>query len=513
MIEENKSSMKNSVRRLVIAGIGVLIQIIWVVVLVMRLNQYSQIITLLTVAIELVLVLAVYSMDTNAAFKLPWIILITVAPIVGICVFFLFGRSGATKKVRTRYRKIDQQLFAYLNQDEQIIEELSKKDERLANDFKYLWKCASSPVYKNTDVKYYGDTCDAMAAQLEDMMKAKQFIFLEYHAIEMAESFQALRKVLMAKAREGVEIRILYDDAGCIGFLNPRFIKYMESMGIQCRVFNPIMPVLNIFMNNRDHRKITVIDGRVAYTGGYNLADEYFNITHPYGTWKDTGIRLAGDAVASLTVTFLQMWNATAEADHEFQTYFPKLDYRAADTGFVQPYADGPLTDGYFAEDVYLNLIKSAKHFFYAATPYLIISDDMTRELCLAAERGVDVRIVTPGIPDKKLVYQTTRSYYAPLVRRGVRIYEYTPGFIHQKQTLCDGETATVGTINFDYRSLYHHFENGVLLHGCGALGAIGEDFAQIFEVSREVTEQYKGKRSMGLRIIQCILRLFAPLL
>ena len=513
MIEENKSSMKNSVRRLIIAGIGVLIQIIWVVVLVMRLNQYSQIITLLTVAIELVLVLAVYSMDTNAAFKLPWIILITVAPIVGICVFFLFGRSGATKKVRARYRKIDQQLFAYLNQDEQIIDELSKKDERLANDFKYLWKCASSPVYKNTDVKYYGDTCDAMAAQLEDMMQAKKFIFLEYHAIEMAESFQALRKVLMAKAREGVEIRILYDDAGCIGFLNPRFIKYMESMGIQCRVFNPIMPVLNIFMNNRDHRKITVIDGKVAYTGGYNLADEYFNITHPYGTWKDTGIRLAGDAVASLTVTFLQMWNATAEADHEFQTYFPQLDYRAADAGFVQPYADGPLTDGYFAEDVYLNLIKSAKHFFYAATPYLIISDDMTRELCLAAERGVDVRIVTPGIPDKKLVYQTTRSYYAPLVRRGVRIYEYTPGFIHQKQTLCDGETATVGTINFDYRSLYHHFENGVLLHGCGALGAIGEDFEQIFEVSREVTEQYKGKRSMGLRIIQCILRLFAPLL
>ena len=513
MIEENKSSMKNSVRRLIIAGIGVLIQIIWVVVLVMRLNQYSQIITLLTVAIELVLVLAVYSMDTNAAFKLPWIILITVAPIVGICVFFLFGRSGATKKVRARYRKIDQQLFAYLNQDEQIIEELSKKDERLANDFKYLWKCASSPVYKNTDVKYYGDTCDAMAAQLEDMMQAKKFIFLEYHAIEMAESFQALRKVLMAKAREGVEIRILYDDAGCIGFLNPRFIKYMESMGIQCRVFNPIMPVLNIFMNNRDHRKITVIDGKVAYTGGYNLADEYFNITHPYGVWKDTGIRLVGDAVASLTVTFLQMWNATAEADREFQTYFPQLDYRAADTGFVQPYADGPLTDGYFAEDVYLNLIKSAKHFFYAATPYLIISDDMTRELCLAAERGVDVRIVTPGIPDKKLVYQTTRSYYAPLVRRGVRIYEYTPGFIHQKQTLCDGETATVGTINFDYRSLYHHFENGVLLHGCGAIGAIGEDFAQIFEVSREVTEQYKGKRSMGLRIIQCILRLFAPLL
>ena len=336
---------------------------------------------------------------------------------------------------------------------------------------------------------------------------------MEYHAIEEAEAFGRIRDVLAERAAHGVEVRLFYDDVGSIGFIDPGFIKRMEAIGVECRVFNPVLPILNIFMNNRDHRKITVVDGKIGYTGGYNLADEYFNITHPYGVWKDTGIRLVGDAVASLTVTFLQMWNATAEADREFQTYFPKLDYRAADTGFVQPYADGPLTDGYFAEDVYLNLIKSAKHFFYAATPYLIISDDMTRELCLAAERGVDVRIVTPGIPDKKLVYQTTRSYYAPLVRRGVRIYEYTPGFIHQKQTLCDGETATVGTINFDYRSLYHHFENGVLLHGCGALGAIGEDFEQIFEVSREVTEQYKGKRSMGLRIIQCILRLFAPLL
>lgn len=364
MIEENKSSMKNSVRRIIIAGIGVLIQIIWVVVLLMRLNEYSQIITLLTVAIELVLVLAVYSMDTNAAFKLPWIILITVAPIVGICVFFLFGRSGATKKVRARYRKIDQQLFAYLDQDEQIIEELSKKDGRLANDFKYLWKCASSPVYKNTDVKYYGDTCDAMAAQLEDMMQAKKFIFLEYHAIEMAESFQALRKVLMAKAREGVEIRILYDDAGCIGFLNPRFIKYMESMGIQCRVFNPIMPVLNIFMNNRDHRKITVIDGKVAYTGGYNLADEYFNITHPYGQWKDSGIRFEGDAVQTATILFLEMWNALREQDVDIEKYLPVYPYKAKEQGFFALYGDSPLDKEPAGENVYMNLLRHAKNIF-----------------------------------------------------------------------------------------------------------------------------------------------------
>ena len=467
---------------------------------------------LLTVAIELVLVLAVYSMDTNAAFKLPWIILITVAPIVGICVFFLFGRSGATKKVRARYRKIDQQLFAYLNQDEQIIEELSKKDERLANDFKYLWKCASSPVYKNTDVKYYGDTCDAMAAQLEDMMQAKKFIFLEYHAIEMAESFQALRKVLMAKAREGVEIRILYDDAGCIGFLNPRFIKYMESMGIQCRVFNPIMPVLNIFMNNRDHRKITVIDGKVAYTGGYNLADEYFNITHPYGQWKDSGIRFEGDAVQTATILFLEMWNALREQDVDIEKYLPVYPYKAKEQGFFALYGDSPLDKEPAGENVYMNLLRHAKKYIYFTTPYLILSDEMTRELTGAAKRGVDVRIITPGIPDKKTIFQVTKSYYPQLLKHGVKIYEYTPGFMHEKQCICDGEIVVVGTINLDFRSLYLHFENAALFCGYEAVSHVKEDFDALFPICKDMSKE-PSERTRRLRLSQLILRLFSPLM
>ena len=367
---------------------------------------------------------------------------------------------------------------------------------------------------QGNQVEYFPMGEDAFESIFHELEKAEKFILIDFFIVAEGALWDKMHEILKRKIEEGVEVKFMYDDFGAAIRTRKYFKQILEHEGFEVRVFNPIMKYTSqLYMNFRSHQKIMVIDGKVGYTGGFNLADEYANLVERFGVWKDTGIRLAGDAVASLTVTFLQMWNATAEADHEFQTYFPQLDYRAADAGFVQPYADGPLTDGYFAEDVYLNLIKSAKHFFYAATPYLIISDDMTRELCLAAERGVDVRIVTPGIPDKKLVYQTTRSYYAPLVRRGVRIYEYTPGFIHQKQTLCDGETATVGTINFDYRSLYHHFENGVLLHGCGALGAIGEDFEQIFEVSREVTEQYKGKRSMGLRIIQCILRLFAPLL
>ena len=514
MRTEQKSNVKNSVGRLVFVGLSLLLQVLWILLLFLRLNAYSTAISLCFSVGAFLVALSIYAKHENAAFKMPWIILILAFPVLGLCIYLVFGHKNVVAKaMRRRFETIEPVLFEQIPQDEAVLGRLEEQDFAVANQCRYIKRFGHYPVYRNTDVTFYPDAAEGLAAQLHDLASAEHFIFMEYHAIEEAEAFGRIKDVLAERAAHGVEVRLFYDDVGSIGFIDPGFIKRMEAIGVECRVFNPVLPILNIFMNNRDHRKITVVDGKIGYTGGYNLADEYFNITHPYGTWKDTGIRLAGDAVASLTVTFLQMWNATAEADHEFQTYFPQLDYRAADAGFVQPYADGPLTDGYFAEDVYLNLIKSAKHFFYAATPYLIISDDMTRELCLAAERGVDVRIVTPGIPDKKLVYQTTRSYYAPLVRRGVRIYEYTPGFIHQKQTLCDGETATVGTINFDYRSLYHHFENGVLLHGCGALGAIGEDFAQIFEVSREVTEQYKGKRSMGLRIIQCILRLFAPLL
>jgi cardiolipin synthase len=336
---------------------------------------------------------------------------------------------------------------------------------------------------------------------------------MEYHAIEDKESFGGIKEILIQKAKEGVEVRIIYDDVGSIGFINPKFIKNMETYGIHCRVFNPIVPALNIFMNNRDHRKITVIDGEIGFTGGYNLADEYFNITHPYGHWKDSGIKLTGDAVNSLTCMFLEMWNVIDNTDKDYGSYLPKYDFKAYDKGYVAPYADCPLDGEAVGENVYMNIVKNAKRYVYFTTPYLIITDEMQRELSQAAKRGVDVRIITPGIPDKKLVYQVTRSYYAGLVKNGVRIYEYTPGFIHAKQCICDDEVATVGTINLDFRSLYFHFENGTYLYKCSAIGDIKKDFDDTFPICTEVTDKYKNGRSAVLRIWQCILRLFAPLL
>ena len=266
-------------------------------------------------------------------------------------------------------------------------------------------------------------------------------------------------------------------------------------------------------MNNRDHRKITVVDGQVGFTGGYNMADEYFNLTHPYGEWKDSGLRLEGPAVRSLTVTFLEMWNATQKVPDDPAPFLVPAAVPEDAEGYVIPYADSPLDSIATGEDVYLNLIKNAKRYVYITTPYLIIDEEMQRELTLAARRGVDVRIITPGIPDKKTVFRVTRSYYADLATAGVRIFEYTPGFIHAKQFVADGEVATCGTINLDYRSLYLHFENGCWFCHCPAVAQVRKDFDELFPICKEVTAEYAGHRERHVRGLNCILRLFGPLM
>ncbi len=472
MRAEEKERVKNSVGRLTFTGLSILIQI-------------------------------------------GWIVLLLLFPILGLCLYGLFGHTDLIgKKKQRRFDKLDKALFPMIPQEERVLRQLEKEEFAVANQCRYISKFSGFPVYDNTDVIFYAEASEGFEAQLAELEKAKKYIFMEYHAIEEATAFARLKEVLGRKAAEGVEVRLLYDDVGSVGFIDSGFIKRMEAIGVQCRVFNPVLPILNLFMNNRDHRKITVIDGNVGFTGGYNLADEYFNITHPYGYWKDTGVKLTGDAVKSLLVMFLEMWNAMKETDDCAPDCWAVPSQKGAEvSGYVQPYADSPLDSEYIGENVYLNLIKNAKHKLYVATPYLIISDEMNRELGLAAKRGVDVRVITPGIPDKKLIYKITRSYYAGLVLQGVRVYEYTPGFLHEKQVLCDEDCAVVGTINFDYRSLYHHFENGVFLYRCEAIKDIAKDFDDTLEKSEEVTEYYKSGRSAVLRGTQCLLRLFAPLL
>lgn len=511
--EESRQTIKNSVGRAVLVAISVLLQVFWIVLLVMRLNQYYAYISLATSVLSFLVVLHICGNKINAAYKLSWIVLIQFMPILGLCLFLMFGKESSNAVMRRRFGRIDQQMPRYLPQDEATAARLDAENPGLGNQAHYLRNIAGFPVYGDTRVTFYGDTNEALEAQKAELRKAEHFIFMEYHAIEDSTAWRGLEEILAEKAAAGVDVRVFYDDMGSIGFISKPFARRLQAQGIQCRVFNPLVPVLNVFMNNRDHRKITVVDGQVGFTGGYNLADEYFNLTHPYGQWKDSGLRLEGSAVRSLTVIFWEMWNATQKVQEDPTPFLVPAAVPQGAGGYVIPYADSPLDTIATGEDVYLNILKNAKRYVYITTPYLIIDDEMQRELTLAARRGVDVRIITPGIPDKKTVFRVTRSYYADLATAGVRIFEYTPGFVHAKQFVADDEVATCGTINMDYRSLYLHFENGCWFSSCDAVAQVRRDFEELFPLCTEVTGQYAGKRERYVRGLNCILRLFGPLM
>ena len=321
--------------------------------------------------------------------------------------------------------------------------------------------------------------------------------------------------VLERKVREGVKVRLIYDDVGSIKTIPPHFKKRLSDMGISCAVFNPFRPILSIILNNRDHRKILVVDGQVGFTGGINIADEYINEKVRFGYWKDTGIEIKGEAVWSLTTMFLEMWNYINQTKEDYYQYLPDIYNKKINPkdGYVQPYGDTPLDHENVGENVYLNMINRAKKYVYIYTPYLIVDNEMTVALENAAKCGVDVRIVTPGIPDKKLIFLLTQSYYEQLILNGVKIYQYTPGFLHGKCFVCDDKIATVGTINLDYRSLYLHFECGVFMYRSQAVMELKQDVLDTIAGSKQITLDFCRNRNIFSKLLQSILRLFAPLL
>ena len=574
--QETKAAVKNGVVRMVLAVISILLEVVVILSLLYLAGQKAGWVYSAIRFLGAMVVLRIYGSYKTASIRMTWMLVILLIPIFGTALYVMIGLNGHSLKMRKRYEDIDKILFPMLPDGEKEAENARKRDGRLGGIVDYIRRNAGYPVYQNTKVEYFDDAAKGIEAQKKDMAKAEKFIFMEYHAIEDAESWHEIRDVLAERVKAGVEVRVFYDDMGSLGFINTDFVKRTEEYGIQCRVFNPFAPGLNLFLNNRDHRKITVIDGKVGYTGGYNLANEYFHKTEPFGFWKDTGVRLEGDAVQSLTVTFLEMWNAISgedrddkdfkkymfnssaayvmqEKDRKIQddpklskerresiakgretieknrdAYFEKMraeisqdEKYLADTtpiegsslGFVQPYADTPMDDIHVGEDVYISMAESAQKYAWFITPYLIITDEMCHAFSLAARRGVDVRIITPGIPDKKLVYSLTRSYYNGLTRNGVRVFEFTPGFCHAKMSIADDLMATCGTINLDYRSLYHHFENGCLYADCDAVMDTKRDFEETFKQCREVTEYYTSGRGAFLRFSQLLLRLAAPLM
>ena len=500
--------VRNSIPRIIFVALAVLLQVAWLMALVLRFNTYSNWIAAASTIIALVVVVRLYIKHTSPAFKLPWIMLIMALPVMGLALYLMVEVFSDLGSFRKRMAALVQQRQQRIPQNPEIP---GKLDPDCAGYSRYLQQIGGAPVYENTAVTYYPEAVQAFEAMKQELEKAESFIFMEYFIVEDGSSFREILDILERKVQAGVEVRLMYDDLGSVGYVNLRFAKSLLDRGIRCQVFNPALPVVNLFMNHRDHRKITVIDGKVGFSGGYNLADEYFDRRRPYGKWKDTGVRLEGEAVRSLTAFFLEMWAASSGRPENFDTYL-NISHSVPGTGFVQPFADDPQSRERLAENTYLHLIYNARDSLYIITPYLIITDEMVNALGLAARRGVDVRIITPGIPDKKTVYQVTRSYYGGLAEQGVRIFEYSPGFCHAKQCVCDGRYATIGTSNLDYRSFYHHFENDILLMDCDAVKQIEADFAQLFPQCREVTREYcSGKKHMLL--FQCLLRLIAPLM
>ena len=560
---ETQAAVKNGVSRMIFAVLSILLEVLVILLLIFYAGQKAGWFYVLLRALSTFLVLGIYGSHKTASIRMTWMLVILLLPIFGATLYLMIGLNGHSLKMRKRYEDIDRILLPLLPKNEDAAAKAKERDGRIGGLVDYIRLQAGYPVYENTKIEYFDDAEKGFEAQKKELARAEKFIFMEYHAIEDAECWHEMRDILAERARAGVEVRVFYDDMGSLGFINTDFVKRTEAYGIQCRVFNPFAPGLNLFLNNRDHRKITVIDGKVGFTGGYNLANEYFHRTEPFGFWKDTGVRLEGDAVQSLTVTFLEMWNAVSSRDKDdsdFRKYLMasnaeylmerqhrKIREKAAEKiakdkaeyygrikdsilvdekyidetskagggnlGFVQPYADSPMDEIHVGEDVYISMAESAQKYAWFITPYLIITDEMSHAFSLAARRGVDVRIITPGIPDKKIVYSLTRSYYNGLARNGVRIFEYTPGFCHAKMSIVDDLMATCGTINLDYRSLYHHFENGCFYADCDAVMDTKKDFEETFARSKEVTEYYASGRGAFLRLGQMLLRLAAPLM
>jgi len=378
----------------------------------------------------------------------------------------------------------------------------------------YLQETAGFPVYKNTQTTYFNSGDSFFRQALEEMEKAEKYIFLEFFILREGKMLDPIIEILEKKARDGLDVRIIYDDLGCFMSLPPRFNKLLEQKGIKCMVFNPFKPILSSLQNNRDHRKIISIDGRTAFTGSMNLADEYINARERFGKWKDAAIKLQGDAAWSLTLIFLHMWNLGKKLPDNPDSFYPQKNTNLTieSDGYVQPYADSPIDTENIAEHVYIQIINNAKEYVYINTPYLVVEDNLLSALTLAAKSGVDVRIIAPHRWDKRIVAIVSRSYYRQLILAGVKIYEYAVGFNHAKTFVSDDRVATVGTTNLDYRSLYLHFECGVCLYKTESVAAAKQDFLDVLLDCHEITLK-DCSRNAAQRICQDVLRLFAPLM
>ena len=463
--------------------------------------------------LTIIMVLILFNGKHDPTSKLTWLVIIMAAPVFGSLLYIYTRSDAGHRTLKQRTRDIILQTRELIAQDPQVKQELRALDPGAANLARYLRRTNYFPTYRNTDVSYFPSGETKFTQLLQELEQATDFIFLEYFIVEEGIMWGQVLEILARKASQGVDVRVLYDGT-CEFLLLPRdYPQKLGQLGISCRVFAPVTPFVSTHYNYRDHRKIAVIDGHTAFTGGINLADEYINEKTRFGHWKDTALMLKGEAVRSFTLMFLQMWHL-GDKNPEFEPFLSRpVPAAQGNGGHVIPYCDCPLDQRRVAQQVYMDILNRAKRYVHIMTPYLILDGEMENALCYAAERGVDVRIILPGIPDKKMPYALAKTHYPSLLDSGVRIYEYTPGFVHAKSFVCDDTEAVVGTINLDYRSLYHHFECAAYLYGAECIADIEADFAATEQQCRRVTRESLRAETPMMKLLGFLLKVVAPLL
>ena len=454
-----------------------------------------------------ILLIYILNTESNPSFKLSWAFFIGILPVFG-ALMYLFTKIDLGHRLEQKaVQSAIDETKTLLNGDKTV----DIPDKQFVNLAAYLDKCGFFPCFKGNDVKFFPLGEDKARELLFRLEQAEKFIFLEYFIIKDGELWQAILDILKRKAASGVEVRILYDGTNAVFNLPYNYPKKLRAMGIRCKMFSPLRPFVSTYYNNRDHRKIVVIDGKIAFTGGINLADEYVNLSSPLGHWKDTAVMVEGSAVNAFTVMFLQMWNAD-EKNRIYDRYIVNHENHGH-KGYVIPYADNPMDNENLAKMVYLHIINSAEKYLYITTPYLILDNELVSAITFAAKRGVDVRIIFPAVPDHSYAYVLALDHFPALIKAGVSISLYKPGFIHAKQFLSDGKIGVVGTVNLDYRSLYHHFECALLMYETEALSDIAADFNSTLALCEPVTEESLKKRGFFSKLAGFILKVAAPLM
>lgn len=492
----------------------ILLQLALMMGLATFLQEYALYVYVITMIVQAIVVIYIINEKGNPEFSRTWILLILIFPVFG-CLFYIYVKLElGTKYIGDRLDKLETETRPYLEQKEEIIEDLRRSKPANANLSHYMLYQRHFPTYRNTKAVYFSCGEEKFPALVDALEKAEKYIFMEYFIVAEGYMWDTILDILKRKAAQGVEVRFMYDGMCSISLLPYNYPKILRKHGIKCKMFSPIHPILSTTQNNRDHRKICVVDGKVGFTGGINLADEYINQKERFGYWKDTAVMLEGDAVQSLTMLFLQMWNVTEKKPEHYENY---LTVKSAglhrELGFMIPYGDSPYDHENVGEEVYFHILNHAKKYVHIMTPYLILDSAMIDTLTRAAKSGIDVKIIMPHIPDKWYAFAVAKTYYKELIEAGVKIYEFTPGFVHAKIFVSDDDTATVGTINLDYRSLYLHFECGIFIYNNPVVRDVEKDFQNTLRKCHRVSITDIKKVNPFMMICGRVLRLIAPLM